>query len=238
MGRIGADTLIEIASAYDYRGSKYATPERLPSMKKHLVGALDVVLGAEGEENCLLDGMRTLIADNSAVRTSYSGALCSVSVRKRIEIQYYSFTRSYELRYLVADILRYAENKLRKIWGIKSRLNIYALPNHVKKRIDLYFDSVAPTVRSVQKKYEDGTGEYEKLYDVPRAPLSLENADKIEESSWDTTRRLVESFEGDVIETIDDPVSNETASEENISGLVFSKCIIHANITDEGEYKK
>ena len=28
------------------------------------------------------------------------------------------------------------------------------------------------------------------------------------------------------------------ASEENISGLVFSKCIIHANITDEGEDKK
>ena len=37
--------------------------------------------------------------------------------------------------------------------------------------------------------------EYDKLYDAPTTGFSAENAEKIEISSWDTTKILVEAFE-------------------------------------------
>ena len=197
VGKICADTLIEIASAYDYRKSRYATAERLPILKKHLVGVIDRIMSEDGDANPLIDGIRNNVADNSAVRTAYSGALCAGKMRKKIEIQYYSFSRSYELRYLVSDIMKYSENKLRKIWGIKSRLSIYALPTSIKNRIDEYFEELAPSFSAEKVRREmaeTSSAEYEKLYDVPRKPLSLESASRIEESSWETTRVLVETF--------------------------------------------
>lgn len=227
VGKVCSDTLIDIASAYDYRKSRYATEDRLPTMRKHLVGALNRVLSDNEEGNPLLDGMRVRIADNSATRISYSGALCSKNIRRRIEIDYYSFTKSYELRYLVSDILKYSENRLRKIWGIKSRLNIYALPTSIKKCIDGYFDEIMPAFESAQKKeknFESGAAEYEKLYDVPRAPLSLSEAARIEESSWETTKILVETFEDDSekTENIEESVSPDANTVKNV-GVSFSE---------------
>ena len=37
--------------------------------------------------------------------------------------------------------------------------------------------------------------EYDVLYDIPKKPLSLTDAARIEEESWKTTERLVEAFE-------------------------------------------
>jgi len=222
IGRICAGTLIDIASAYDYKKSRYATAERLPSIKKHMVGALDAVLRDDGDGKCILDGIKPFFADNTATRTAYTGALCTSAVRKRIEIEYYSFSRSYELRYLIADIMKYTENKLRRIWGVKSRLSIYALPTPIKKRVDEYFDSVAPDMRRTQRVEDDGTKEYEKLYDVPRTPLSLELADKIEESSWETTKILVEAFEDAELQVEESAVfvpSDTDADEKEGCGL-------------------
>ena len=197
IGRVCADTLVEIASAYDYRKSKCATKDKLPALRKHLVGALDYVLAGDGESNPLLDGMRNNVADNTAVRTAYSGALCAGKLRRRIEIKYYSFSRSYELRYLISDVMKYSENKLRKIWGIKSRLNIYALPTSIKERVDEYFESLSSSFKDEQIRRERmaEAAAYEKLYDVPRTPLSLDEAAKIEENSWETTRILIETFD-------------------------------------------
>lgn len=220
IGSICADALVEIASAYDYRKSKYATEDRLPYMKKHLVGAVDAVLSNDSEKGDIFGGMRHAMADNSAVRTAYSGALCSVSVRKKIEIEYYSFSRSYELRYLISDIMKYSENKLRKLWGIKSRLNIYALPTSIKKCIDKYFESIMPSAVGAdnnRKKSNDGISEYEGLYDAPRSALSTENAAIIEERSWETTKILIETFEDENTEDFGISVSNDTPVSQNPS---------------------
>ena len=213
VGTVCADTLVEAASAYDYRKSRYATEEKLPILRKHLVGALDYVLTDVGETNPLLDGMRNNVADNSMSRTSFSGALCTGRIRRRIEIKYYSLSRSYELRYLVSDIMKYSENKLRRIWGIKSRLSIYALPTSIKTRIDEYFDRLMPTFRAEQAKREradERAAEYERLYDVPHAPLSLDAAARIEESSWETTRILIEAFEDEIFSKTEETVSDDT----------------------------
>lgn len=189
---IGAETLIAICPSYDYKKSRCATPERLPVMEKYMKGVLAQVM-----QNNASSGMFSSFgfSDSSLIRTSYTGAYCCASVKRKIEIEYCSFARSHELRYFVADVLKYTENKLRAAWGIKSRLSIYALPTSTRSYIDEYF--AENPLRRAEDTDRNGrriVNEYDKLYDAPSTPFSADNAEKIEKSSWDTTRILVETF--------------------------------------------
>ena len=216
---VSARALIEISGAYDYTKSKYATPERIPVMKKHLEGALDHVMKRLAEQG---RGLFTIGASGfKVIRTSYTGAHCSPTIKKKIEVEYSSFAHSYELKYTVSDVLKYSENKLRKLWGIKSRLSIYALPNEIKGYADEYFDSIllnsaslGAISRTAKRRAEEL--EYERLYYTPTQPLSLDRASEIEEGSWNTTKLLVDTFvEEETTEIIDKNVSCETEIAQN-----------------------
>ena len=212
---IGADTLIAMCSSYDYTKSRYATPERLPTMEAYMNGALNRVIESKSAGGSPLSGFG--FSDSSVTRTSYTGAFCTSKVKKRIEVDYCSFSRSHELRYLVADVLRYTENKLRAAWGIRSRLSIYALPTNVRNCIDGYFSE--NPVRRREDTDRNGrkiVNEYDKLYDAPSTPFSADNAEKIEKSSWDTTRILVEAFEE---EKKEEPIHFEDKKEPEQSDL-------------------
>lgn len=198
---IGAETLMAICPYYDHKKSKYATPERLSVMEKYMKGTLSRVIQNNSAGAGMLTGFG--FSDSSVIRTSYTGAYCCVPVKKKIEVEYCSFARSHELRYFIADILRYTENKLRAAWGIKSRLSIYALPTSVRACIDEYF--AENPLRRDEDTDRNGrrlVNEYDKLYDVSSTPFSADNAEKIEKSSWDTTRILVEAFEGETEEHV------------------------------------
>lgn len=198
---IGADTLIAMCSSYDYKKSRYATPERLPTMEAYMKGALGRVIESNSAGGSPLSGFG--FSDSSVTRTSYTGAFCTVNIKKKIEVDYCSFSRSHELRYLVADVLRYTENKLRAAWGIRSRLSIYALPTNVRNCIDEYF--AENPIRRAEDTDRSGrriVNEYDKLYDVPRTVFSADNAEKIEMASWDTTKLLVEAFEEEEKESV------------------------------------
>jgi hypothetical protein len=157
-------------------------------------GVLDRVIEKNSTGGSPLSGFG--FSDSSVMRSSYTGAFCAPSVKKKIEVEYCSFSRSHELRYLVADVLRYTENKLRAAWGIRSRLSIYALPTSVRLCIDEYFDR-NPIRRSedTDKRGRRIVNEYDKLYDATNEPLSIAKANEIEASSWDTTKILVEAFD-------------------------------------------
>ena len=222
---LSARALIDISGAYDFTKSKYATEDRIPIMKKHLIGALDHVVKRLSEQG---RGLFTIGASTlRVIRTSYTGALCSPAIKKKIDVEYNSYGHSYELKYMVSDILKYSENKLRKLWGIKSRLSIYALPNEIKGYVEEYFDKVlldsraAGAIGATSKKRAEEM-EYEKLYYTPKQPLSLERASSIEDESWDTTKLLVDTFEEEFAiqaEEENEPqiVSNETEIQENES---------------------
>lgn len=191
---IGADTLIAMCSSYDYKKSRYATPERLPVMEEYMRGVLDRVIERNSAGGSPLSGFG--FSDSSVTRTSYTGAFCVMRVKRKIEVDYCSFSRSHELRYLVADVLRYTENKLRAAWGIRSRLSIYALPTNVRNCIDEYFSE--NPIRRAEDTDRSGrriVNDYDKLYDVPHTEFSADNAERIEKASWDTTRILVEAFD-------------------------------------------
>lgn len=182
-------------SNYDFHKSKFCTEEHKPLFESMIYGALREVGCKTGKNGGLfnMDGMDV----GHMVRISYQGALCAQSVQRRIVIDYTSFSCSCELRYLVTDVIKYAENRIRAYIGVRSRLSICELSATVRTMIDAYFDAHLPQKeRSASQKAAEPEL-YERLYDLPRVPLSVSRALAIEHASWETTEQLVEAFDED-----------------------------------------
>ncbi len=202
-----AVSLMAFASNYAYTKSKFATGENRPLYDKHMPGALCACLADGGEVGKRMAGAG--LEESRLIRDAYVGALCSHRVKRRIEVDYCSFARSHELRILVTDIMKYTENKLRAYLGVKSRLGLYALPQSFRDCIDAYMKHALPQrARAIQA---EPRREYDALYDVPKVALSLTNAARIEQSSWDTTERLIAAFEepAEVADVVSAPIAPE-----------------------------
>ncbi len=201
-----ARSLLKYCSSYDYRTSKFATGENLVLYREHMLGVLMYVLrNFQGESGLLRDFAG---GDSRMIRNAYEGALCCAEQKYRIEIEYCSFSRTNELRYLIGDILKYAENKLRVYLGIKSRLSVYSVTQELREVIDRYFEqSLKPRTAGRTKREE--THEYDALYELPRKPFSLADAHKIEEESWNTTNDLIVAFEDDMGEAESVPMAEQ-----------------------------
>lgn len=187
-----AQIYLTFCTNYNYRKSKLylAGSEQKNEMNEHIPAAISVAVKALEEQNTSFAATKMQKATLS--RDSFIGALCSGRMKRRIEVDYCSFNRSHELRFLITDIIKYTENKLRGLFGMKSKLSVYALPDQVKAILDEYFAQVFPSKR---KPIMEERPAYEALYDLPTTELSLSHAEEIEQSSWDVTRQLVEAFE-------------------------------------------
>ena len=179
---------------YDYTKSKFYTPENAAEYHRVLRGAVELALDylreRFGERLMGEQGISTVSRD------TFTGAICSYRLRRRIEVDYTSFSHTHELRYVISDVLKYAENALRAAKGIKSRLSIYAVDVPLRERLDAYLATAAPKrVRTAAPKKEEPVPEYEKRYELPRVAPSRKRATEIEAASWQTTKRLVEAFE-------------------------------------------
>ncbi len=190
-----AKLLMKFCSAYDYTKSKFAVGENLEIYEKHILSALSSVIGLCSDENGLLS--KAGLESNMIMRDAYTGALCASEVKRRLEIEFCSFSRSHELRFLVADIIKYSENKIRAYLGIKSKLSVFGLPKNIKDVLDAYFAENLQSIRCKKTATDRTAEEYEKLYDAPKTELSFENAEKIEEYSWNTTGLLIDAFDGE-----------------------------------------
>ncbi|MBR4295228.1 MAG: TerB N-terminal domain-containing protein [Clostridia bacterium] len=198
-----AQVLLDLCSNYDWKNSKFATAENLPLYEKHIIGALRRVLSSFGGGRELFSGEAVLERD------AFAGALCVPHNKYRIKVSYYSIARSHEMRFLITDAIKYAENKIRAYIGVKSRLTVYSLPTQVRGCIDEYMDMNLKGPRAPKQN------EYDKLYDVPKREFSIENAKKIEENSWETTQILIEAFgENEEFET---PLELSRVKEEETS---------------------
>lgn len=218
-----AATLLRYCCSYDYKTSKFATGDALALYDVHVPRAL-----AKAVEYLSVDG-RVLSSlpfdDCRKAVNAFDGALCSSDNRYRIEVEYCSFSRSHELRFLVGDIVKYCENKLRAYIGVKSRLTVYSLPNDVRDVIDGYFAEALPTRRRAVKQKPE-THEYDALYELPKKELDLSNAAQIELASWQTTRALVEAFGGakEAESTAEEPkASTESRDDEGLKAMAVSE---------------
>jgi hypothetical protein len=177
---------------YDYTKSKFYTAESAADYHRVLRGAVRVALDHLRER----DGAFLMGTDgvSTVSRDAFTGAICSWQIRKRIEVDYTSFSRTHELRYLMSDVLKYAENALRAHKGIKSRLSIYAVDTALRERLDAYLNVILPPRAAKKEKKQEEVPAYEKRYDLPVCAPSLSRAAEIENESWETTKRLVEAF--------------------------------------------
>lgn len=191
-----AALLIRHCSNYNYKKSKFAAGENLPIYKKHMRGVLAYIISRSNDPSHPFELASLKLQDSRSQRDSYTGALCTPRVKKRIEIEFCSFSHSHELRFIVTDILKYAENRIRAHIGVKSRLSVNALPAEIKKLADEYFSSELP-VQTIHPSIQDEIPEYEKLYEPISKGLSFESASQIESLSWETTGKLVEAFSED-----------------------------------------
>lgn len=185
--------LLAFSSNYDYHKSKFCTEERVELFDRAVREALRAVMRHLSRDGQLFSAAG--MDDSKMVRDAYTGALCSYRIKRRIEVEFCSFSRSHELRYFVTDVVKYTENKLRAALGIRSRLSVYALPTSVRELLDATLERILPAREQVERKKEEASAVYEKLYDLPRKELSLSDAAQIERLSWETTERLVEAFE-------------------------------------------
>ncbi len=205
---------------YDYTKSKFFTSDTAEDYHRVLRGAVRVAIDhlRERDGNILTGGTGV----STVSRDTFTGAICSYRLKRRIEIDYTSFSHTHELRYIMSDVLKYAENALRAAKGIKSRLTVYAVEVPLREKLDAYLVGVLPkkAPRQAAKKEEEIPA-YERRYDLPVTAPSPERAAEIEALSWQTTKALVEAFEGEEAETdgngadfapnIDDFVSSVSA---------------------------
>ena len=191
-------------SNYDYRKSKFAVGENCALYEKHMSGVLRYIVAKASDPSHPFEAAGLKLQDSKTKRDAFTGALCCSFIKKRIDIEYCSFSHSHELRFIITDILKYAENRIRAHIGVKSRLSVNILPDGIKRLADEYFASELP-IRVAHPSIPEEIPEYEKLYEPTSSGLSLESASMIEELSWETTGKLVEAFDGEEPEQIAEP---------------------------------
>ena len=207
--------LLVFCSNYDYKKSKFCTEENRPLFDRVMTEVQRTVTDRLSAEGKLFSASG--MEDSKLTRDAYSGALCSYRMKRKLEISYCSFSRSHELRFLITDILKYTENKLRTHLGVRSKLTVYALPGNIRELIDGCTAAILPqkTVAERIRRQEDDAA-YAHFYDLPKTPLSLSHAAEIERDSWDTTQRLVDAFENgeETEEVLPLPLCESKNSEE------------------------
>ncbi len=206
----GTDALLAYLSDYDWRRGKYAGGEYAEAYRRYMLGSM-------GE---LLDFMlrRGYMGSSGKLetlsRSAFPSSLCTHAVKCRLEIEYTALSADSELRREITAAVRYAENKLRALIGIKSRLAVKGLSPRFSEILDGYFDTLIRKERA--RRERENLPEYEKLYDAPTEALSFSGADEIERISWQTTLKLVEDTD-DAPEALEECKESPTEALEDKS---------------------
>lgn len=217
-----ATAFYNFGAIHNWRNSKYITDENREFFEKHIKGAFIYAFskiedGSEKPQSRILSSGKSMSLLKLS-RDAYNGALCAYDVKRRIDVSYYSCTKSVELRYAASDLIKYAENNVRSMLSIKSRYHITQLDMYLKRAADEYF---APyKVKKSRRKAEPPLPDYEKNYESEPEELSADAAGEIEERAWSTAKLLIDSFEdiGDEISedvAYSEPVNNENTEKDS-----------------------
>jgi hypothetical protein len=188
-----ASALFSYCCAYHWRGSKFITPENRDLFETHIRGAfLHAWDTVEREKKTVFAPVgKSAMVQAVTTRDAFAGALCCYDQKRRIAVRYLACSRSIELRYTVTDTVKYAENQVRSLLGIRSRFHVPNLPMPLRAAVDEYF---APLKRALKKEAPPAPPPaYEALYEPLKSELSLDYAKEIEARAWETTELLVEA---------------------------------------------
>lgn len=195
------DVALSYISLYNYKKSKFYNETYRSQYDKYIRGAVNELFRDDTSYKKILSSVSGIFSTRLYRSRLFASKPNFCSGNTDIYISYYPVNIIYGL---VTDAVRYAENKLRELLHIRTRLAISELDRDIMLTLDAYFDrefdprdipstKQEHTPRAQEVKRE----EYEKLYDLPISPLSLEKASMIEKSSWETTFKLTEAFSGE-----------------------------------------
>ena len=85
-------------------------------------------------------------------RSAFPNTLCTHSVKCKLEIEYYPIADSSAIRERITAAVRYTENKLRALFGVKSRITVKGISPVDKNLIDTYFASL---IRKTEKAVKE-----------------------------------------------------------------------------------
>ena len=222
-----ADVIAKYCSSYDYRKSKFY-PGYAALYDKHIPAALEYVMTRYSDSGKLFSGIG--LTDSHIVKDTFVGAPFANRIKRKLEADFCSFSRTNDLRYTVGDIIKYCENCLRAILGIKSRFSSIGMHAGVRTCVDEYFSTVARSYTPKKTVTKEDTAESDPRYNIPDTPFSLEKAMNSENASWQTTEILTAAFENGIevspegrsdevsVSETTDTQSNETAAENNDTG--------------------
>ncbi len=211
-----AKSMLKHCTSYDYHTSKFYNKDNAYVFDNYILGAVIKTIQYYSDESEVLS--KISFGDSMIERDVYAGALCAAEQKYRIRVEYCSFSTANELRFLIGDVVKYSENKLRVYLGIKSKMTVYSVSGELKKILDDYFDTALPRKSHIKAKKEKH--EYDVLYDVPKKKLSLSDASKIESESWETTKELISAFEFEEEELyIQEPTKSMDVSDSGVRSL-------------------
>lgn len=196
--RIHSSTLLYSSlSLYDYKRSKHYNDDTAKYFQSSINGALNAVMNDPLAFSAITSFTSGMYGCITVERKPFIRMMHIINRHVTLEITYYQFS---SLCSAVTDAIRYSENRLRDHLGIKTKLNVLAVNPHVKSAIDAFFDKEYPPApirdrRRRQQSAEPEHHEYDRLYDTPKAEISPERAQMIEQESWNTTKILIEAFE-------------------------------------------
>jgi len=225
-------------SMYDYKRSKFYTPENADLFKNAISGALAAVVADEQAFGAIISFTSGMYGSITCERRPFARMINIVNRNIKFEITYFQMST---LQAAVTDAVRYSENKLREHLGSKSKLNVMSVNPFVKEAIDRFFATNYPPMPIVDRRRRSAAEkeaephEYDKLYDVPKLAFSAEHALEIERESWETTKILTEAF-ADESDEINESISTEsTTTAQPVTTSELTKAPdVTENINDNG----
>ena len=181
-------TVIETSSDYDYRTSRYYAENR-DAYERHIPAAVSAALAEQAAEH---RGIFALDRVYKMTRDSFCGAIAASSVKRRLDIEFVSFTRRADTRTAVTALVKHAENRLRALLGVKAKLGERDLGEEDSRAIDAYFAPMLPTKEQIRQKKEDAymPADYLKNYEAEDTGFDPGAAAAIEAQSWANAARL------------------------------------------------
>ncbi len=184
-------------SMYDYRKSKFYSPESSSLFKKIMNGALSALINDKSAFDSLTSFTNGVYGCVTSERRPFARLINIVNRNIKLEISYYQLEN---IQSAITDAMRYSENKLREHMGIKNKLHITAINPNIKAALDSFFEENYPALPTVDRRRKSTTQnepeihEYDRFYDVPKTEISPQHALEIERDSWSTTKILTEAF--------------------------------------------
>ncbi len=198
------ESYITSSSSYNYLRSTVVNAENEDIFKKHVIraGAYALEKAQDGDAS---QNTPELIRIS---RSSYSGALCTPDVKRRIDIDCYRVKQNVKYKNEITALVRYCENGVRAHLGIKSRISSSGLSDELMKYANEYFEAELPPLRTpTQKRLADEERRYA-LYDTDTSDFTTDDALMLEKASWEITKELVTLDEDEPKTEINEPVTD------------------------------